>query len=472
MKNSILLLAALAVFPAANALAADSGHVVPLAAPDTAAHPAPQRRLDTNGVAANVADASTVPPMDVIHTAGISGLDSVVAFYVDLDPGPGIRDFNCGRLTFDTHTGHDPYIRSFSEQHIGVPVYAVRDGRVIDVHDGEPDENTLASDPTLRANYVTIRHSEGEDDANEVDTQYVHLRSGIPVAKGDVITAGTQIGLIGSSGRSSAPHIHFEMTVDHEPVEPMAGPCRPGASLLPHQEQKVVTNQPLAMGATFSRQSFGDFRPAPFDDAPHTGTFLTGQQTIYFKAELANVLASTSYQLTLDPPGAAGDIVAASGQLVNYDASFFSIWWGLDVNLFRTGTWTLKLNADGQELLSAPFTVVSSEAGMVNRAPNPFGVVFEAPVAVPNRVPVCRVEGDRLADPDYDVVSYHYTWTVDGAVVRDLTSAARTDALARQLARPGTTLGCTVTASDGKVATQPVTAFARIEPVRRRAVAK
>jgi hypothetical protein len=471
MKNSIFLLAALAVLAAADAASAQT--VVPLSVPDTDHHPAPQRRIATSAVRANAVDTTLATPMDVMPTAGISGMDSVVAFYVDLQDGAGIRDFNCTRLTFDGHTGHDPYIRSFSEQRIGVPVYAVRDGRVIDVHDGEPDENTLASDPTLRANYVTIRHHENEDGTQEEDTQYVHLRNGsITVAKGDLVTAGTQIGLVGSSGRSSAPHIHFETTIDHEPVEPMAGPCRPGPSLLPHQEQKVVANQPLAIGATFSTQPFAAFRPAPFDDAPHTGTYIVGPQTIYFKAELANVLASTSYQLTLDPPGVQGDIVAASGRLVNYDAQFFSISWDLNVNLFRTGTWTLKLKADGQELLSAPFTVVSSASQIVDRPPNPFSVTFEAPVAVANRVPVCRVEGDRLADPDYDVVSYRYSWTVDGEVVRDITSAARSDALARQLVRPGTTLGCTVIATDGTFESQPASAFARVDPVRRRAVAK
>lgn len=470
MKNSILLLAALAVLATAGTAAAQ--YVVPLSAPDADHHPAPQRRIDSSAVRAD-ADTTLASRMEVMPTAGISGIDSVVAFYVDLQDGPGILDFNCTRLTFDGHTGHDPYIRSFSEQRIGVPVYAVRDGLVIDVHDGEPDENTLASDPTLRANYVTLRHHENEDGTQEEDTQYVHLRNGsITVAKGDFVTAGTQIGLVGSSGKSSAPHIHFETTIDHVPVEPMAGPCRPGPSLLPHQEQTVVTNQPLAIGATFSTQSFAAFRPAPYDDAPHTGTFVVGPQTIFFKAELANVLASTSYQLTLDPPGASGDILAASGRLVNYDAQFFSIAWDLNVNLFRTGTWTLKLRADGRELLSAPFTVVSSPSQIVDRPPNPFSVTFEAPVAVANRVAVCRVEGDRLADPDYDVVSYHYSWTVDGEIVRDITSAARTDALARQLSRPGTTLGCTVTASDGTFETQPVSAFARIDPVRRRAVGK
>ncbi|MFL6247629.1 MAG: hypothetical protein ACJ74H_16510, partial [Thermoanaerobaculia bacterium] len=57
-------------------------------------------------------------------------------------------------------------------------------------------------------------------------------------------------------------------------------------------------------------------------------------------------------------------------------------------------------------------------------------------------------------------------------VVRDITSAARTDALARDRVRAGTTLTCTVTASDGVNTTQPVSAFATIESLRRRAVKK
>ncbi|MFL6245894.1 MAG: peptidoglycan DD-metalloendopeptidase family protein [Thermoanaerobaculia bacterium] len=447
--------------------AAVAMHVTPLAAPDTQVQIPIERRIAADAISTDTALPTAPSPMDVLPVAGLANKDYAIPFFVDLDNGPGIRDFNCGRMTFDTHTGHDPYIRSFREQQIGVPVFAVRDGVVLDVRDGEPDENTDNTDPSLRANYVYLRH--GTDERS----QYVHLkRNSITVKVGDFVPAGTQIGMVGSSGPSRAPHIHFETTVDGQAAEPLAGPCRAGLSALPHQEQQVITDRPIAFGATFSKEPFDKFRNAPFDDAPHTGTYVIGRRTMYFKAELANVHASTRYSIKLDRPGSRTDVTAATGTLVNYDASLVSVWWAMDVDLDRPGAWALILNADGEELLNAPFTVVTSSSQDVNRPPRAFNVSFEAPVVLPGRVPVCRVDGPTFADPDYDVLTYRYRWSVDNQVVRDITSAARTDALARNLVRADTTLTCSVTASDGKVETQPVSTFASIETGRRRAIRK
>jgi hypothetical protein len=63
--------------------------------------------------------------------------------------------------------------------------------------------------------------------------------------------------------------------------------------------------------------------------------------------------------------------------------------------------------------------------------------------------------GARLAaagneDPDYDIVRYRYRWTVGGRVLRQVTSAALSDALAKGRARPGETVSCEVTPSDGR----------------------
>jgi hypothetical protein len=469
MKTSILSTATLAVLLATDATAAAvvrEMHVTPLSAPDTHVRIVPnERRIAADAVSTDALEHAP-SPMEVLPVAGLSNRDFAIPFFVDLDNGPGIRDFNCGRLTYDGHTGHDPYIRSFREQQIGIPVFAVRDGVVLDVRDGEPDENTSV-EGNLRANYVYLRHGTNER------SQYVHLkRNSIPVAVGDFVPAGTQIGMVGSSGPSRAPHIHFETTVDGQAAEPLTGPCRAGLSALPHQEQQFITDRPIGFGATFSKESFANFRGAPFDDAPHTGTFLLGRRTLYFKAELANVGASTSYSIKLDRPGSRVDVIAATGTLVNYDASLVSVWWTIDADLDRVGDWSLILNADGKELLSAPFTVVVSSDQEVNRPPSPFSVSFEAAAVVPGRVPVCRVDGPMFADPDYDVLSYRYRWTVGDEVVREITSAARTDALARNFVRAGTTLTCSVTASDGKVETQPVSAFATIDAPRRRAARK
>src|SRR5262245_13471444 len=71
---------------------------------------------------------STPPPLTFWPQAGILGQDLYVANFVDLDPGPAVRDWNCGTRSYDGHTGIDVTIRGFPEQEMGVPVFAAADG--------------------------------------------------------------------------------------------------------------------------------------------------------------------------------------------------------------------------------------------------------------------------------------------------------------------------------------------------------
>lgn len=63
-------------------------------------------------------------------------------------------------------------------------------------------------------NYVVIDHGNG------IETLYAHFDS-ITVSVGDVVSAGDVVGLIGSTGRSTGPHLHFEVHVDGEVVNPL-----------------------------------------------------------------------------------------------------------------------------------------------------------------------------------------------------------------------------------------------------------
>jgi murein DD-endopeptidase MepM/ murein hydrolase activator NlpD len=61
---------------------------------------------------------------------------------------------------------------------------------------------------------VTIDHGEG------FKTRYGHLKKAL-VKKGDVIDFRTKIGVMGSTGRSTGRHVHYEVMYDgkhHDPV--------------------------------------------------------------------------------------------------------------------------------------------------------------------------------------------------------------------------------------------------------------
>ena len=63
-------------------------------------------------------------------------------------------------------------------------------------------------------NYIKIKHEFG------IETRYGHL-SRIRVKKGQRVSRGQQIGDMGSTGRSTGSHLHYEVRVDDKPINPM-----------------------------------------------------------------------------------------------------------------------------------------------------------------------------------------------------------------------------------------------------------
>ncbi len=51
-------------------------------------------------------------------------------------------------------------------------------------------------------------------------TLYGHLEATL-VAEGQIVHRGDRVGLVGSTGRSTAPHLHYEVRVDGHPVNPL-----------------------------------------------------------------------------------------------------------------------------------------------------------------------------------------------------------------------------------------------------------
>ncbi|MDX1346494.1 MAG: M23 family metallopeptidase, partial [Sedimenticolaceae bacterium] len=52
-------------------------------------------------------------------------------------------------------------------------------------------------------------------------TRYAHNQKNL-VKEGDLVEKGQKIALLGSTGRSTGPHVHFEVRKDEKPVNPVA----------------------------------------------------------------------------------------------------------------------------------------------------------------------------------------------------------------------------------------------------------
>jgi murein DD-endopeptidase MepM/ murein hydrolase activator NlpD len=96
------------------------------------------------------------------------------------------------------HTGADLDLET------GDPIYAAFDGVV----------RVVAFNGGGYGRYVLLRHYNG------LETLYGHMSKPL-VESGQLVKAGDQIGLGGSTGRSSGPHLHFELRYEGNPFNPL-----------------------------------------------------------------------------------------------------------------------------------------------------------------------------------------------------------------------------------------------------------
>jgi murein DD-endopeptidase MepM/ murein hydrolase activator NlpD len=85
---------------------------------------------------------------------------------------------------------------------IGAPIHAAADGRVC-----------FVGRKTGYGNVVELCHGNG------LTTRYAHM-SKQQAKVGQRVSAGTVIGLIGNTGRSTGPHLHFEVLINDRAVNP------------------------------------------------------------------------------------------------------------------------------------------------------------------------------------------------------------------------------------------------------------
>jgi murein DD-endopeptidase MepM/ murein hydrolase activator NlpD len=117
----------------------------------------------------------------------VPGSDTTSRFGYRKDPLLGTQAFHSG-IDFRAETGHRIHAPA-----AGVVVTAGRSGGY--------------------GNMVEIRHKGG------IITRYGHMNS-IYVRQGETVDEGAVLGEVGSTGRSTGPHLHYEVRVDGNPIDP------------------------------------------------------------------------------------------------------------------------------------------------------------------------------------------------------------------------------------------------------------
>lgn len=152
------------------------------------------------------------------------GRDCFIQQYVDIDPGPGYKDYTCGRQSHDGHKGTDFRVRTTADVERNVAVLAAASGIVKGGRDGMTDR-LVAAKPVPESvkerecgNGVLLEHPGGWQ------TQYCHMKRGsVRVRKGDEVRAGDVLGAIGYSGLAGFAHLHISVRKDGEIVDPFKG---------------------------------------------------------------------------------------------------------------------------------------------------------------------------------------------------------------------------------------------------------
>lgn len=132
-----------------------------------------------------------VVPKKTVKTKLVAGATKLIKSWSKDTSGYFMKPVN-GRKTQDLH-GYNG--KDFGAP-VGTPVYAAADATVLIAKTGGYN--------TGYGNYIILSHPNG------MQTLYAHL-SRVGVSAGQKVSQGEQIGAVGSTGKSTGPHLHFEV---------------------------------------------------------------------------------------------------------------------------------------------------------------------------------------------------------------------------------------------------------------------
>jgi len=193
----------------------------------------------------SAADRSRVATVDLgerapgEHTAIFSGVEAGVlpaGTYLLHLAGRGLRRAPAASSTADVEFSHHafPVAGSFDWGSDGSRFGARREGHSHQGQDLAAAEGTPVVAPRAGLVEAVQYQAEGaghyvvlDSDDEDHDYVFMHLRSGsITVEEGDRVRTGQAIGEVGTTGRSTGPHLHFEIWVGGwytggEPIDPL-----------------------------------------------------------------------------------------------------------------------------------------------------------------------------------------------------------------------------------------------------------
>ncbi|MEQ1922114.1 MAG: peptidoglycan DD-metalloendopeptidase family protein [Pyrinomonadaceae bacterium] len=293
-----------------------------------------------------------------------------ISNYVDQNPAnPGaILDWNCSNRTYDlsgyNHGGIDIFTWPFGWLRMDTfqaEVVAAAAGTIIQKADGNFDRNCAMGGGN--PNMIFIRHSDGSV------AWYLHMKANSLTSKGvgDTVAQGEFLGVIGSSGSSTGPHLHFELyNASNQLQEPYQGACNNMNASSWWNVQEPYRN--TRINALMTGSAAPVMPACPTQEVPNAQSTFAPGATIFMTAFYRDQL--TSQQTTWEIVRPDGSIHATWTHTSpnTYSASWW--WYSLGLPASPLGTWRVRLTSLAQTvdqpfILGTPTNALVTLSGRV-----------------------------------------------------------------------------------------------------------
>ena len=214
---------------------------------------------------------------------------------------------------------------------------AAADGQIIGKQDGNFDQQCSFNNDPL--NGIALQHADGSR------SLYFHFKNGAITSKeiGDTVVAGEYLGVIGSSGSSTGPHLHFEVfNSANELIDPSIGTCNDLNDDTWWAEPIEYFNP--GINAVLTHTDFPQFNTCPQVETTYESDQFEMGDTVTTAIYLRDQRPNTNVQLrTIRPDNS-----------IQFDWDFdlideFNIsWWAWQIPTDMEGTWTWEATYLGE----------------------------------------------------------------------------------------------------------------------------
>lgn len=290
-----------------------------------------------------------------------------ISNYIDQNPSfPNqLLDYNCGNRTYDLSSGYNhagtdiftwPFYWQKMERNI-VQVIAAAAGTIIAKSDGNFDQNCSFCTSSCDWNAVYIMHADGSV------AWYGHMKAGSLTNKavGQTVSSGEYLGIVGSSGNSTGPHLHFEVYTNSsytQLVDPWGGSCNNLNGLNSWWANQQPYYQPTLNKIMTHAQAPG-VGNCPPSEVPNEKINFSDGETIFLGSYYRDQQPGQQAVHTIYRPDNSVQATWVQNFTVYYSAS----WWYYTFILPTpavTGTWKYEIVFNGTQKEAVQFAVNSS----------------------------------------------------------------------------------------------------------------